>query len=177
MQMRRKLTLALLGALAFAGCNDDSGSTPAAPTPPVAATPTPTPAPTATPGNPMASVSAKMFGWQRNEGSPLGHFNIPPSPPDAFQQTDWIDLDCTPRDADGRATPNHPAAIEWYYPGGPPGGLVPKDHFVVVDDNKFTPQVQLRYSAITGYFDIWCKVGSFESNRVRINVVRNPNIG
>lgn len=162
---------ALLFGLAIAGlllpsCGSDSPTSP-----PVAATPTPAPTPTATPtpsGAPFVRVTANIIGYTRDNVTYSGSlpFYIP---------ADWIDVDCTPRDADGRSTPNHPAAIEWYYTSGGAGVLVDKVDYVVEDDNgfTFTPQVQIRFSSRSGYLDMWCKVGGIESNTVRIAVRGN----
>lgn len=166
--MKRAYPALLLGALTLAvgACGSDSGSSP---TPPVAATPTPAPSPSATPGNPMASVTAKMFTYTRELGAGAGYFQIPPAPP-FFISADKIDVDCTPRDAAGRPTSNHPPNIEWYYTSGPPGGLVDKVDYVIADDDSFVPQVNIRYSTRTGFFEMWCKVAGFESNHLRFDV-------
>lgn len=157
-------------ALLLTGCGSDSPSTPSAPV----GTATPTPAPSATPtplGNPTTSVTARMFGYTRNEGTNQGRFPIPPAPP-TFQQADWIDLDCTPRDADGRPTANHPSFAEWYPSSGGEGVLVDEVDYVLVDGASYNPQLQLRYSARSGFIDIYCKIPgrSITSNTVRINV-------
>jgi len=117
----------------------------------------------------MASVTAKMFGYTRNVGNGQGRFPIPPAP--AFFVTgDWIDVDCTPRDASGAPTSNHPSAIEWYYTSGGDGVLVDQVDYVVVDDDTFTPQVQIRFNTRTGYIDMWCKVSGYESNHLHLEV-------
>lgn len=164
--------LLVAAALSFVACGDDSGSSP---TPPVAATPapTPTPSPTATPGNPMASVSAVIFKYMRSYGpeSERGVFHVPPSRlPPYFITGDAIDVSCTPRDAAGRETPNHPTAIEWYYTSGGPGVLVDKVDYYVIDDNTFIPQIQIRSNTRSGYIDMWCRVGGYESNHLHMEV-------
>jgi hypothetical protein len=169
--MNRAYLVLLAGAMSIplGACGSDSNSSPT--TPPVAATPTPTPSPTATPAPPMARVSAEIFKWTRNLPPGDGVFHVPPSPlPPYFITADWIDIGCTPRDADYRPTPNHPRDVEWYYTSGGDGVLVDKVDYVVVDDNTFVPQVQIRYNTRTGHIDMWCKVGGFESNHVRLEV-------
>lgn len=178
--MTKKTYLALLlgvVSVGFGACGSDSGSSP---TPPVAATPapTPTPAPTATPGNPMVRVSAEIFKWTRNIGGAQGVYHVPPfNLPPFFITADWIDIGCTPRDANFRPTPNHPTTVEWYYTSGGEGVLVDKVDYIVLDDHTFVPQVQIRYNTRTGYIDMWCKVGGLESNHVRMEVrYVDPNI-
>jgi hypothetical protein len=169
----RMLAVAALGLAALLPSCGGS-SQPAGPT--AAASPTPSPGPTPTPtlGNPMASVTAKMFGYTRNDGPEAGQgrYTIPPAP-DFFIPADWIDLDCTPRDADGRETSNHPDTAEWYGSQGGDGKLVENVDYVWEDGASYDPQVQLRYSARSGYIDVYCKVGQFVSNTVRIVVHGN----
>src|SRR5262245_46937863 len=105
--MKRLFLLA--AAVAFVGaCGGDSPT----PSGPVAATPAPTPAPTPTPapspaGNPFVSATARVLGFTRGGIT----YSFVPA---VFRRGDTIDLDCTPRDQDGRATPNHPSFAEWY---------------------------------------------------------------
>ena len=168
---RTHLALVLgAAALSLVACGDDSSSSP---TPPVAATPAPTPTPSATPGNPMASVSAAVFKYLRSYGpeSERGVFHIPPSRlPSYFITGDAIDVSCTPRDSAGRETSNHPLTIEWYYTSGGAGVLVDQVDYFVIDDNTFVPQIQIRSNTRSGYIDMWCRVGGFDSNHLRIEV-------
>ncbi len=155
-------------AVVLFGCGSDA---PSQATPPVVvATPTPTPTPTPL-GNPAVRATARMFGYTRNEGSRQGRFPIPPAPP-YFQLGDWIDLDCTPRDADNRETSNHPSFAEWYPSSGGAGVLVENYDYILEDGASYNPQLQLRYLARRGYIDIYCKLPntSIVSNTVRIEV-------
>lgn len=174
MKMSRFSAVALIpAALILGSCGGDSPSQPSSPAaPPVAATPTP--APTATPsplGNPPVRATARMFGYTRNAGSNQGRFPIPPAPA-FFQIADWIDLDCTPRDADSRETRNHPPFAEWYPSSGGAGVLVDNVDYVLVDGASYNPQLQIRFLARTGYIDIYCKIPNtnIESNTIRIEV-------
>lgn len=151
-------------------CGGGTQTTPSGPT--AVATPTPAPTPTPTPvGNPAARATAALIGYTRNEGTGQGRFPIPPMPA-YFQQADWIDIDCTPRDADNRPTNNHPPFAEWYYSSGGAGVLVQDYDYVVEEDDRYTPQLQLRYLARTGYIDMYCKIPgtNITSNVVRIGV-------
>lgn len=159
-----------IAALLLGSCGGSSPSQPSAPV--VAATPTPPPTTTTVPrGNPAVSVTARMFGYTRNEGTGQGRFPIPPAPA-TFWWGDWIDMDCTPRDADGRPTNNHPDFAEWYYSSGGAGVLIDKYDYVVEEDARYNPQVQIRYLARTGYIDMYCKIPTtnITSNVVRIEV-------
>ncbi len=157
-------------ALLLGSCGSDA---PSQPTPPVVSvTPTPTPAPTPTPlGNAPVSVTMRLFGYTRNEGTGQGRFPIPPLPA-YFQKADWIDLDCTPRDADGRPTNNHPPFAEWFPSSGGAGVLIEDYDYVFEAGATYTPQIQIRYLARTGYLDVHCKIPNtnLRSPTVRIEV-------
>src|SRR5262245_44503278 len=100
--------LAVLAALP-AACGGD-----APPTAPVVVAPTPVPTATPPPaGNAPASAVVAVFGYVRREGDNTGRFPVPPAPP-FYQIGDAIDIGCTPRDASGRNTSNHPDFVEWY---------------------------------------------------------------
>lgn len=162
-----------LAALTFAAVPlffDACGSSPAQPTTPIVVA-TPTPAPTATPtplGNPAVSATARMFGYVRNEGTGQGRFPIPPLPP-YFQKGDHIDLDCTPRDADGRETRNHPPTAEWYPSSGGNGVLTIDYDYTFEEGARYNPQIQIRYLSRTGYIDVHCRLPGTE---IRSNVFR-----
>jgi hypothetical protein len=112
-----------------------------------------------------------MLGYQRNEGSRQGRFPIPPAP-SHFQWADWIDLDCTPRDADGRETSNHPPFAEWYPSSGGAGILVENVDYTFEDGATYNPQVQIRYNSRTGYINVYCKLPNTNivSETLRIDV-------
>lgn len=171
MKSRPFLVVLAAAALALPSCGGSKQSnTPLTPT--VVATPTP--APTATPapvGAVPARATARMFGYTRNEGSRTGRFPIPPAPP-YFQIGDWIDLDCTPRDADGRETSNHPPFAEWYPSSGGAGVLVENIDYTFEDGASYNPQVQIRFLTRTGYIDVYCRVPgtNITSNVIRIDV-------
>lgn len=172
--MTRPYLALLLGAaaLSLAACGSDSSS---APTPPVAATPAPTPTPTATPAPPMASVAAEWYSFTRAVSCNCGKFSNPgtyplPPWPDYFISWDHINIGCTPRDANGKPTPNHPMAIEWYYTSGGPGVLVPDVDYYFVNDHTFNPKIEIRAITRNGWLETWCKVGGVESNRLHIEV-------
>lgn len=172
--MRRTWLALVLGfaALSMLACGDDSSSSP---TPPVAATPTPTPAPTATPAPPMARVTAEWYGFTRSVPCNCGQYSNPgryplPPWPNFFISWDHIDIGCTPRDADGRPTSNHPMAIEWYYTSGGAGVLVPDVDYYFVNDNTFNPKIEIRANTRDGWLETWCKVGGMESNRLHVEV-------
>jgi hypothetical protein len=160
--------MALMLALSLA-CSSETPQQPTAPV--VVATPAPTPTPAPSLGNPAVSATVKMFGYTRNEGSNKGRFPIPPAPP-YFQIADWIDLDCTPRDAEGRETRNHPPLAEWYPSSGGEGVLVIDYDYTFEDGASYTPQIQLRYLARTGFIDVYCKLPgtNVTSNTIRIPV-------
>jgi hypothetical protein len=165
--------LALLfgtAALSLVACGNDSSSSP---TPPVAATPTPSP--TATPANPMARVAAEWYSFTRAFSCNCGAFSNPrryplPPWPDFFITGDAIDIGCTPRDADGVPTSNHPMAIEWYYTSGGQGVLVADVDYVFDHDDTFNPQIQIRSNTRDGWLETWCKVGGIESNHLHVEV-------
>lgn len=159
----RAIPCSLVSALLLGSCG--SPSQPSAPV--VVATPTPTPTPTPL-GNPAVRATARLFGYTRNEGTGQGRFSIPPIPP-YFQQADWIDLDCTPRDAAGRETQNHPPTAEWYPSSGGQGVLIIDYDYTFEDGASYNPQIQLRYLARTGYIDVHCRLPNTE---IRSNVIR-----
>lgn len=171
MKFRLSSVTLVSSALIFGACGGSSSpNQPSAPV--VVATPTPAPTPTAPPlGNPAVRVTARMFGYTRNEGSRTGRFPIPPAPP-FFQLADWIDLDCTPRDADGRETNNHPPFAEWYPSSGGAGVLVENLDYTFEDGASYNPQVQIRFLSRTGYIDVYCKIPNtnIQSNVIRIDV-------
>lgn len=168
MKFRLCLVTFAVAALFLNSCGGGSPSQPSVPV--VVATPTPAPTPTPL-GNPAVSATARMFGYTRNEGTGQGRFPIPPVPA-YFQQADWIDLDCTPRDADGRETRNHPPFAEWYPSSGGEGVLVINYDYTFEDGDRYNPQIQLRYLARTGYIDVHCRIPNtnIRSNIIRINV-------
>lgn len=169
MKSRSFVPYSVVAALFLGSCG---GGSPSQPTTPVVVA-TPTPAPTPTPlGNPAVRVTMRLLGYTRNEGTGQGRFPIPPPPPAFFHWGDWIDIDCTPRDADGRETRNHPPFMEWYPSSGGAGVLTIDYDYTFEDGASFTPQIQIRYLARTGYIDVHCKIPNTEirSNVIRLNV-------
>jgi len=165
--MRRHALVA--AAALLAGCGSESpsqSSTPVAAAP--APTPTPTPAPTPTPspaGAPFVSATVRVLGFSRSGE----RYDFIPA---VFRPGDTIDLDCTPRDADGRSTPNHPPFAEWY-PTSTPGGPVIARDYTMARDNTFQPDLFIRAICPTGNIEVYCRVGTVNSNRVTLPVRGN----
>jgi len=173
MKFRR---VALIGSilvlpLLLVSCGSDSPSQPSQPL--VVATPTPQPTPTPSLGNPPVSVSARLFGYSRREGSNQGRYPIPPAP-STFQHADAIDIDCTPRDAEGRETRNHPVYVEWYATSGGEGVLVENVDYVWNEGSSWADQIEIRYLSRTGYIDVYCKI---PGTSIASNVIRLPVFG
>ena len=168
---RHTLYTAVLGSALLAGaCGSDSPSQPSAPV--VVATPTPRPTPTpATAGNPPRSASVGVFGYVRREGANPGRFQVPPTPP-FYQIGDAIDIGCTPRDADGRETRNHPEFVEWYSSSGGEGVLILNYDYVWNEGDRWADQIEIRFLARSGFIDVYCKIPgtSIVSPPIRLNV-------
>lgn len=162
MKVRRAqiLTSVLSSAFLFSSCGGDT------PTQPVTVTPTPTPATTLPPttttrppavGNVPVRAVATIFGYTRKEGSNQGRFPIPPMP-STFQVADAIDITCTPRDADGRETNNHPEFVEWNSSSGGDGVLIEKYDYVWNEGDRWADQVEIRYLSRSGFIDVSCHI-------------------
>ncbi len=168
--MKRLLLLAAFAASTGACGSDSPSSTPTAPvaaTP--APTPVPTPAPTATPspsGAPFVSATARVLGFTRGGI----RYSFVPS---VFRRGDTIDLDCTPRDADGRATPNHPRFAEWYTSSTPGGPILDRDYTIARADT-YTPDMYIRQICPAGFITVQCRVGS---SSVYSNTLSLPTSG
>jgi hypothetical protein len=155
---------ALLGA-----CGSDS---PSAPTAPVAATPAPTPAPTPTPaaspsGTPFVSATARVLGFTRGGIT----YSFVPA---VFRRGDTINLDCTPRDADGRSTPNHPTFAEWYTSSSTTGGPILDRDYTLSPGDTYNPDMFIRSICPAGNITVQCRVGS---SSVYSNTLNLPTSG
>src|SRR5262245_35656310 len=163
----------LAAALALLAASCGGSSTPSQPSTPVAvATPTPAPTASASPtGNKPVSVVNAVFGYVRREGNNQGRFPVPPAP-STYQIGDAIDIGCTPKDADGRNTSNHPDYVEWYSSSGGAGVLIEKYDYVWNEGDRWADQIEIRYLSRTGYIDVYCRIPgtNIESNVVRLNV-------
>jgi hypothetical protein len=116
-------------------------------------------------------VSISIFGYVRREGSNQGRFPVPPLP-STFQVGDAIDIGCTPRDADGRETRNHPEYVEWFSSSGGDGVLVEKYDYVWNEGDRWADQIEIRFLSRTGYIDVSCRIPgtTIRSDTIRINV-------
>ena len=165
----RRLTLTLIPALLVGSCGSDTPSQP----PTVVVTPPPVPTATPTPalGNAPTRVSISIFGYVRREGSNQGRFPVPPMP-STFQVGDAIDIGCTPRDADGRETRNHPDYVEWFSSSGGDGVLVEKYDYVWNEGDRWADQIEIRFLARSGYIEVSCRIPgtSIRSDTIRIPV-------
>jgi hypothetical protein len=163
----RSTCLAALAAL-FTACGGD-----APPTAPAAvATPTPAPTPPpATGGNPPTSATAAVFGYVRREGNSQGRFPVPPAP-STYQIGDAIDIGCTPRDAGGRPTSNHPDFVEWHSSSGGEGVLILNYDYVWNEGDRWADQIEIRFLSRSGFIDVQCKITGTNilSPVIRLNV-------
>ena len=165
----RAFTMVVLPALTAIQCGSD---TPTQPTTPPTVVATPTPAPTPRPvGAVPVRATVHVFGYERREGSNQGRFPIPPMP-STFQVADAIDITCSPRDADGRETNNHPDYVEWYSSSGGAGVLVDKYDYVWNEGDRWADQIEIRYLSRTGYIEVYCKIPgtSIVSPTIRLEV-------
>ncbi len=167
---RQTVPTAVLGFALLAGaCGSDSPSQPTAPV--VVATPTPAPTPSPTAGNPPTSASVGVFGYVRREGNNTGRFPVPPPPP-FYQIGDAIDIGCTPRDAEGRETRNHPDFVEWHSSSGGEGTLILNYDYVWNEGDRYADQIEIRFLARSGFIDVFCKIPgtNIVSPTIRLNV-------
>ena len=158
----------LLALAALSGaCGGDSPAQPS--TPVVVATPTPTATPSL--GNPPVRTTVGVFGYVRREGNNTGRFPVPPPPP-FYQIGDAIDIGCTPRDADGRETRNHPEFVEWHSSSGGEGVLILNYDYVWNEGNRWADQIEIRFLARSGFIDVFCKIPgtNIVSPTIRLNV-------
>jgi hypothetical protein len=172
--MKRLVALAAsVACVAFLGaCGSDAPGS--APTAPVAATPTPTPPPTPTPAPapsataaPFVSATARVLGFTR------GGFTYS-FVPAVFRQGDTINLDCTPRDADGRSTPNHPPFAEWYTSSSTTGGPILDRDYTLARADTYNPDLYIRQLCPAGNITVQCRVGS---SSVYSNTLNLPTSG
>ena len=172
MKVRRvhALTSVFLSAFLFTSCGGDAPSQPTT----VTATTLPPPPTTTRPaavGNAPVRALVTIFGYVRREGSGQGRFPIPPAP-STFQVGDAIDITCTPRDADGRETTNHPDFVEWNSSSGGEGVLIEKYDYVWNEGDRWADQIEIRYLSRTGFIDVSCRIPgtSIVSSTIRIPV-------
>jgi hypothetical protein len=168
--MKQAAAVSCVAALALlsGACGDSSPSQPT--TPVVVATPTPAPTPVPL-GNPPVSATVGVFGYVRREGNNQGRFPVPPPPP-FYQIGDAIDIGCTPRDAAGRETRNHPDFVEWHSSSGGEGVLILDYDYVWNEGNRYADQIEIRFLARSGFIDVSCKIPgtNIVSQTIRLNV-------
>jgi len=159
----------VVSAFLFASCGSDSPSQPTTVTP-TTLPPTTTTRPPAIGAPPVRAV-ASVFGYVRREGNGQGRFPVPPMPAQ-FQVGDAIDITCTPRDAEGRDTNNHPAFVEWSSSSGGEGVLIDKYDYLWNEGDRWADQIEIRFLARTGFIDVSCKIPgtNIVSPTIRLNV-------
>jgi hypothetical protein len=107
----------------------------------------------------------------RREGNNQGRFPVPPTPP-FYQIGDAIDIGCTPRDADGRETRNHPSFVEWHSSSGGEGVLILNYDYVWNEGDRYADQIEIRFLSRSGFIDVFCRIPgtNISSPTIRLNV-------